>query len=178
MTEETSRRGQGDFCSELPAQTPCVAHSTSLLSHTWLCPASPLPPTSYLYFQANPALLSEALQRDLYECCACKCLLGVPSFSPWFINVSLYGFSDLFSFYTLHGVLFSMREHHRDWQDFRGNGPASSWTSSYQLSNSELLVGKSLGSRSLRAKACLVACGRFWRSFQVICSSTTEVLIS
>lgn len=57
------------------------------------------------------------------------------------------------------------------------NGPASFWPS-YQLCNSQLFMGKTSGTRSLWARACLVCCGHFGRIFQVIFSSTNTATSS
>lgn len=140
-------------------------------------PGSALPLTrkSYLYVQAPLILLSEALRRDLYVYFACKCLPGLPSSLPWFINIFLHGFFDLFSFFTLHGVSFSIWEHHRNWQEFCWNGPVSSWTSLYQLSKCQLR-GQNSGNKVIQPELIL-GCYGFGKIFQVTFSSIMAAII-
>lgn len=119
---------------------------------------------SYLYFKANPFLLSEVFQRDLCRCFACKCFLNVPSSLPWLLTYLFLGsLNFLLPYPPRHLVLNEGTPW--TWQDFHWNGPALSSTLSYQLSNSQFFVGKTPGTRSLRARACLVCCGHFWRDF-------------
>lgn len=174
MIEETRRRGQGDFCSELPAQTPYVAARPSFSR----MPDSALPLLSHPHLTCTSRPTLSSFQKPCKEICMNVVLVNV----CWVCQAFL---PDLSMFLCMGSLTFS---------------PSTHSMGSYSLWGSTTEIGRiSAGMVQLHPelhhtncptlnswwaklwdqghsepnKACLVSCGHFWRSFQVICSSTT-----